>query len=77
MKAKGKQIRYQVSHPLIGSRTFDTWEELCEAAIAAGELESQRILQDVMTKIAFLYSDQIVANAEELIIRSQAKVIDG
>lgn len=52
---------YRSTHPLLSSEVFDSWQELCDAAIEAGEKQAQADLQEAMTKLTFLYSDAIIA----------------
>lgn len=40
---------------------------MCDAAIAAGEAQAKEDLRDTLTKMTFLYSDAIIAAAEEVI----------
>lgn len=52
---------YKSTHPLLGNETFESWQDLCEAAIEAGQQQAQKDLQEAMTKLTFLYSDAIIA----------------
>lgn len=55
---------YSSRHPLIGSATFESWQDLCEAAVEAGEKQAEKDLKEIFTKLTFLYSDAIIANSD-------------
>jgi len=60
------QTRYQVTHPLIGSKTFDSWTDLCEAALEAGQEEATSLMRKEFVELACRISDEIVEKAVEL-----------